>query len=200
MTLLHYNQVSFLTSAQCLSQCPHERGSELAFVGRSNVGKSSVINSLTNIKQLARVAKVPGRTQLINFFSLGEDYRLVDLPGYGYAKVTKSMQTSWQANLTAYLLQRASLVGLILIMDIRHPLKEIDRQLLACVKQRQLAVHILLNKSDKLKRGQMNNTLATTRTQVQQLYPLATIQTFSCLNNNGIEEARSRISQLLLGE
>ena len=197
MSLLHYNQVTFLTSAPSLSHCPIDIGREVAFVGRSNVGKSSVINSLTNVKQLARVAKVPGRTQAINFFTLTKDLRLVDLPGYGYAKVAKSLQAAWEEHLAAYLQQRESLVGLILIMDIRHPLKASDVMLLEYVGDRQLPVHILLNKSDKLKRNQINMTLTEVRQVLEKDYPLVTIQAFSCFNKSGVEEARAKITQLL---
>jgi len=197
MSLLPYNQVIFLTSAPSLAHCPNDLGHEVAFVGRSNVGKSSVINSLTNVKQLARVAKVPGRTQAINFFQLTDELRLVDLPGYGYAKVAKSLQAAWEAHMTAYLRERESLVGLILIMDIRHPLKSSDLTLLEYIRDRELPVHVLLNKSDKLKRSQVNKTVFEVTQELEKIYPRVTIQAFSCFNKSGVEEARLKITQLL---
>ena len=136
-----------------LAQCPNDDGCEIAFAGRSNAGKSSAINTLTRNKGLARTSKTPGRTQLINFFQLDEGKRLVDLPGYGYAKVPIAMKRKWDKHLAEYLQLRQSLAGLILLMDIRHPLQEFDLQMLNWAAQAGLPVHILLTKSDKLKRG-----------------------------------------------
>ena len=152
-THIDYKSVSFLTSAPSIKQCPADTGREIAFAGRSNAGKSSAINTLTRTKGLARTSKTPCRTQLINFFELGADRRLVDLPGYGYAKVPIAMKREWDKHLAEYLQMRQSIAGLVLLMDIRHPLQEFDQQMLNWAAQAGLPVHILLTKADKLKRG-----------------------------------------------
>ena len=156
---MNFNTVEFLISAQTLKQCPDDRGFEVAFAGRSNAGKSSAINTLTRNKGLARTSKTPGRTQLINHFEIEPEKRLVDLPGYGYAKVPKAIKAKWDRNLAEYLQNRNSLSGLVLLMDIRHPLQDYDRQMLNWAAQAGLPVHILLTKADKLKRGPAMNSL-----------------------------------------
>ncbi|MGK0335481.1 MAG: GTP-binding protein, partial [Candidatus Azotimanducaceae bacterium] len=153
------SEATFLKSAATLQQCPADLGAEVAFCGRSNAGKSSALNCLTDQKKLARTSKTPGRTQLINFFSLSESLRLVDLPGYGYAKVPPKMKAEWQRNLDDYLRGRDSLRGLIQVMDIRHPLREFDKLMLEWSESAELPVHILLTKADKLKRGPQQSTL-----------------------------------------
>ena len=127
---LLFNKAEFLLSAPSIKQAPDDTGKEVAFAGRSNAGKSSAINTLTNNKKLARTSKTPGRTQLLNFFSLSEDCRLVDLPGYGFAKVPKAIKQAWDRNLAVYLQERQSLKGLVMLMDIRHPLKPIDLEMI----------------------------------------------------------------------
>lgn len=151
-----FRSTQFLTSAAKLEDCPSASTIEIAFVGRSNVGKSSVINCLCQQKRLAKTSKTPGRTQLINFFKADESLQLVDLPGYGYAKVSRSQQQAWAAEITRFLKGRSTLTGLVLIMDIRHPLKPTDEQLLKLAGELALPVHILLNKADKLSRNQAN--------------------------------------------
>lgn len=192
-----FRQVSFLTSANQLSQLPPDEGLEVAFAGRSNAGKSSALNALTDQRSLARTSKTPGRTQLINFFVLDEQRRLVDLPGYGYAKVPEAVKRHWQQVLADYLQVRHCLRGLVLLMDIRHPLKDFDRQMLDWCNHRRMPVHILLTKADKLKRGPAGNTLQQVRKTLKADYPLATVQLFSSLDKQGVEEAREKLAEWL---
>ena len=195
-TMSLYNQAVFLKSAARVDQLPSDTGYEVAFAGRSNAGKSSALNCLTGIRGLARISKTPGRTQLINLFTVkDEQHRLVDLPGYGYAKVTQSIKRDWQKNLAHYLEVRKSLRGLILLMDIRHPLKEIDQTMIQWALTSQLPVHILLTKADKLSRGQALQT----RLHVQQHYAnvnnLLTVQCFSSLKRQGVDELTTIMDQ-----
>lgn len=193
MSNIAFQQAQFLLSAQKLAQCPPDIGTEVAFAGRSNAGKSSAINTITAQKKLARTSKTPGRTQLLNFFSVGDNQRLVDLPGYGYAKVSKTKRDEWQRHLDRYLRERQSLCGVILLSDIRHPLQEFDRALLDWSSQSELAIHVLLTKSDKLKRGPANSTLLKVRNELKR-HPCATVQLFSSLKRSGLEEAKQVIS------
>src|SRR5690606_6382964 len=156
LTEIVFTKAYFTKSAPSIRECPPETGYEVAFAGRSNAGKSSAINALTNSK-LARTSKTPGRTQLINFFNISDTQRLVDLPGYGYAKVSRDMKEEWQRNLSEYLQKRQCLRGLILLMDIRHPLQEFDSTMLRWAISGDMPVHILLTKADKLNRGPANN-------------------------------------------
>ncbi|WP_201594098.1 ribosome biogenesis GTP-binding protein YihA/YsxC [Psychrobacter fulvigenes] len=183
-------QTEFMTSAPTFRLCPPDEGLEVAFAGRSNAGKSSAINALTNQRQLARSSKTPGRTQMINFFSIGDtDTRLVDLPGYGYAAVPLEMKKEWQVELEEYLVSRSSLAGLVLLTDIRHPLKFFDEQMLHWAKDGELPVHILLTKADKLKYGAAKNALLNTRQALKKLgLSSCTIQLFSALRKDGIDE------------
>ena len=188
---INYRAVEFLTSAPSLKQCPEDNGAEVAFAGRSNAGKSSAINTLTGIRGLARTSKTPGRTQLINFFRLDPRRRLVDLPGYGYAKVPRAMKQQWDKHLAEYLQRRNCLAGLILLMDIRHPLQDYDQQMLHWAKTAGLPVHILLTKSDKLKRGALQASLMTVDRRLTELDPageLFTVQAFSALKKIGIKD------------
>lgn len=182
-------KAEFLTSAPTLKHCPTDEGFEVAFAGRSNAGKSSAINTMTRQRQLARASKTPGRTQLINFFFLGdESRRLVDLPGYGYAAVPLSMKLDWQKHLGHYLQERKSLRGLVLLMDIRHPLTEFDQNMLSWAGKRGLPIHILLTKSDKLNRGPAGNALQAVRKDLKTLgYEHASIQLFSSLKVEGLD-------------
>ncbi len=184
-----YQQVQFLTSAARLSQAPKDEGIEVAFVGRSNAGKSSAINVLCRNKNLARTSKTPGRTQLLNFFSLNEQARLVDLPGYGFAKVANQVKQQWQGVLAQYLEERECLVGIMMMMDIRHPFKNYDIQMLEWANHIGLPVHILLTKADKLKKNAARNTLFKAKPQLSQYHNNASIQLFSALKKNGIDEA-----------
>ncbi len=185
---LNFNQALFLTSASKLSQCPEDEGAEVAFAGRSNAGKSSAINTLTGIKKLARTSKTPGRTQLLNFFSLTEQQRLVDLPGYGFAKVPIELKLRWQKSMDKYLRQRRSLKGLVLVMDIRRPLQEFDRMMLDWAQAREMPVHILLTKADKFKRGPGKSQLLSVRKQLADAGCEATVQLFSSLKKDGIKD------------
>ena len=185
-------KAEFLMSAPKLNICVEDTGYEIAFAGRSNAGKSSAINALTNQKQLARASKRPGRTQMINFFSLGNpDQRLVDLPGYGYAAVPEAMKIVWQKELENYLIHRQSLQGLVLLMDIRHPLQHFDVMMLEWAHSRKLFVHVLLTKADKLNRGPASKTLQEVQAQLKKMKLNFSIQLFSSLNRIGLEELAS---------
>jgi len=197
---IKFQSAEFITSAPSLKQCPDDIGCEVAFAGRSNAGKSSAINTLTRNKNLARTSKTPGRTQMINFFQLGEDRRLVDLPGYGYAKVPVAMKAQWDRHMAEYLQARKSLGGLILLMDIRHPLQDYDRQMLNWAAQAGLPVHILLTKSDKLKRGPAQSTLLKVESFLREMDPgitLLTVQTFSSLKKLGLPELEAQLNHWL---
>lgn len=185
-------QAEFLMSAPKLNLCVEDTGYEIAFAGRSNAGKSSAINALTNQKQLARASKKPGRTQMINFFSLGNpDQRLVDLPGYGYAAVPEAMKIVWQKELENYLIHRQSLQGLVLLMDIRHPLQHFDVMMLEWAYSRHLFVHVLLTKSDKLNRGPASKVLQEVKAALKKMKLDFSIQLFSSMNKQGLEELAS---------
>jgi GTP-binding protein len=193
---VNFNTVQFLISAQTLKQCPDDIGCEVAFAGRSNAGKSSAINTLTRNKGLARTSKTPGRTQLINHFEIETGKRLVDLPGYGYAKVPKAIKAKWDKNLAEYLQNRTSLSGLVLLMDIRHPLQDYDRQMLNWAAQAGLPVHILLTKADKLKRGPAMSSLLGVEKLLRDMDPgftLLSAQIFSSLKKTGLPELEQKL-------
>jgi len=201
--LIKFKTAEFTTSAPSLKQCPEDSGCEVAFAGRSNAGKSSAINTLTRNKSLARTSKTPGRTQMINYFTLGEGRRLVDLPGYGYAKVPIAMKVQWDRHLAEYLQQRKSLGGLILLMDIRHPLQDYDQQMLNWAAEAGLPVHILLTKSDKLKRGPAQSTLLKVDNFLREMDPgvtLLTVQTFSSLKKQGLPELEAQLNHWLCAD
>ena len=195
--LLFAQACGFVAGAMSAEQVPASDLAEVAFAGRSNVGKSSLVNALTGRNTLARTSNTPGRTRQLNFFDLGGRLMLVDLPGYGYAKVPERVKQEWQRELTLYLEKRQALRGLILLMDIRHPLKDYDRQLLEWCHSSELAVHILLTKADKLSRGAAGGVLQKLRHQLNKEYPGSTVQLFSSLNNQGVEEAREHIANWL---
>lgn len=183
-----YSQAIFLKSAAQASQLPDDSGYEVAFAGRSNAGKSSALNCLTGIRGLARTSKTPGRTQLINVFTLpDETRRLIDLPGYGYAKVALQIKLDWQKNLAHYLEVRQSLKGLVLLMDIRHPLKDLDQEMVNWALTRELPVHILLTKADKLSRGQAQSMVLQVRKHYELMGDFITVQAFSSLKKQGVE-------------
>lgn len=199
---INFHKAVFTQSAPSIRECPPETGIEVAFAGRSNAGKSSAINALTNNHKLARVSKTPGRTQLINYFALSDTQRLVDLPGYGYAKVSRTMKEEWQRHLSEYLRERQCLAGLILLMDIRHPLQEFDTTMLDWANQSKMPVHILLTKADKLSRGQAGNTLMAVRKSVKNagMGDLVSAQCFSSLKNTGIDELKAKLQSWLAPE
>ena len=191
-----YAQAQFLKSAARADQLPEDLGYEVAFAGRSNAGKSSALNCLTGVRQLARTSKTPGRTQLINVFTIGdESRRLIDLPGYGYAKVALNVKQDWQTNLAHYLDVRQSLKGLVLLMDIRHPLKDLDQSMIDWALDRQLPIHILLTKSDKLSRGQAQSTLLSVRKHYELVEDWVSVQTFSSLKKQGVDELIGLLNQ-----
>ena len=192
-----YHLTRFVTSAYELEQLPPDEGYEVAFAGRSNSGKSSALNALTNQKSLARTSKTPGRTQLINFFQVEPSCYLVDLPGYGYAKVSDSVRLHWQKTLESYLGTRRALRGLLLSMDVRHPLTDLDRQMLEWCEHRELFSHILLTKADKLKRGPAMAILQQVRRTLRDQYPHASVQLFSALRHTGVDEAHAKLDEWL---
>ena len=221
---LDYRQTRFYLSAPAPEQLPADRGAEVAFAGRSNAGKSSALNAITDQKALARVSKTPGRTQQINVFPVGDAileaptvdrhdsvdpasvdrhdpaYRLIDLPGYGYAKAPPAMRAHWQEALPRYLETRKSLRGLILIMDVRHAMGPLDTQMLDWCAAADLPVHVLLSKADKLSRGAAGNQLQRVRSQALKCCQGASVQLFSSSTRTGVAEARSCLDQWLLGQ
>jgi GTP-binding protein len=190
-----YQQAYYNGSVTKLNQLPDDEGYEVAFAGRSNAGKSSAINTITGINALARTSKTPGRTQMINFFRLDDDRALVDLPGYGYAKVPEKMKQQWQATLAQYLETRDCLRGMMLMMDIRHPLKEFDKQMVLWANQAELPVHILLIKADKLKRGVVRNSLLDVQKKLDQDKLRASVQLFSSHNREGRDDAINKLDE-----
>ncbi|MDE2091946.1 MAG: YihA family ribosome biogenesis GTP-binding protein [Gammaproteobacteria bacterium] len=186
-----FRHTRFLKSAASLADLPPDTGREVAFAGRSNSGKSSALNTITGVKGLARVSKTPGRTQLINYFAMSEACYLVDLPGYGYARVPLTVQRQWGLLMEDYFMCRKTLAGLVLVMDARHPLTEFDTRLLAWTTPLRLPVLVLLNKADKLSKSA---ALSVQRQVTQQLKTQAQVQLFSALSKSGAEDARQVIS------
>jgi GTP-binding protein len=191
-----YPAVKFVTSANQVGQLPPDNGAEVSVSGRSNAGKSSAINVITGRKGLARTSKAPGATRLINFFELEPGRRLVDLPGYGFAKVPGAMREHWGELISAYFKCRVALRGAIVVMDVRHPLTANDRDMLALALSRNVPVHVLLTKADKLGRGAARNTLAGFRRDAGKG---VTAQLFSALNGEGLDEARRMLERMLDG-
>ncbi|MGE5624454.1 MAG: ribosome biogenesis GTP-binding protein YihA/YsxC [Bacillota bacterium] len=189
-----FRHARFLLSAAALSDLPPDTGREVAFAGRSNAGKSSALNAITGVSGLARVSKTPGRTRLLNLFEVAPGRRFVDLPGYGYAKVPQAERERWAALLEGYLESRASLAGLMLVMDSRHPLGNHDRQLLAYARALRLPVHVLLSKADKLGRAAAQKVLAETR---RALGEAGSAQLFSAVSSEGVEEAQGLLTDWL---
>lgn len=185
---INYQQATFLTSAPDIKALPADEGVEVAFAGRSNAGKSSALNTLTRQNSLARTSKTPGRTQLINTFSLDQQRRLIDLPGYGFAKVPMAIKEKWQKSLAEYLMKRDSLKGLVVLMDIRHPLKDLDQDLVHWAVGSELPVLILLTKADKLGPGARKKTLLEVREAALAFMGDVTVHAFSSLNKLGLAE------------
>ena len=192
-----YQQARFLQSATTNNTLPPELGFEVAFAGRSNAGKSSTLNRLCQQKSLARTSKTPGRTQLINFFSLPEGKYLVDLPGYGYAKVPEKVKREWQQFIENYLSSRFTLAGLVIVMDIRRPMLEHDLNMLNWAESRNLPIHIVLNKSDKLKHGQAKSALLKTQQQLKKYSNPCSVQLFSALKGVGVDELIDQLDNWL---
>jgi GTP-binding protein len=188
-----YQRAHFLTAATRIEQAPPDEGCEVAFVGRSNAGKSSAINAICHQKALARTSKTPGRTQQLIFFSLDAERRLVDLPGYGYAKVSEAIKLEWQGQLARYLEGRGSLAGLIIVTDIRHPLAAFDRQMLAWALRRDLPTLLLLTKADKLSRGAVAATLAQVRKEAAAMHGEIYCESFSAPDRLGLDAVQARL-------
>ena len=195
--ILDYRRAEFLTSARELHQCPPDQGWEVAFAGRSNSGKSSGINALAGNRKLARASKTPGRTQLINFFSLSENQRLVDLPGYGFAKAPEAARRAWAQQMETYLEQRRSLRGLVLMMDCRRPPGQYDKVMLNWASSALMPVRLLLTKADKLSRGAAGNTLLTMRTQLAARGGPLGVQLFSVVSGTGLQELQDVLNDWL---
>jgi GTP-binding protein len=197
MHTLH--NIEFVTTVAETHMLPPARGAEVAFVGRSNAGKSSALNALAHRKRIAFVSKTPGRTQHINFFRVGEDCYLVDLPGYGYAAVPGAARAHWHELIGGYLQTRSSLRGVVLIMDARHPLTELDWKLIAWLKPTGRPVHVLLSKSDKLSRQTASATLCSVEVALRRDYASCSVQLFSSTRKTGIAEAAAKVREWLGG-
>ena len=191
---MDFHAAKFVTSADRFTACPSGSLVEVAFAGRSNAGKSSAINALTGQPRLARTSKTPGRTQLINFFQLEENCYLVDLPGYGFAKVPLAVKNKWQHELEQYLRRREPLAGLVLLSDVRHPLKEFDRMMIEWAVQSELPLHLLLTKADKLKRGAAKNTLLAVQRELKEL-PDVSVQLFSVNQPETVNGLRKHLTE-----
>ncbi|WKJ90418.1 ribosome biogenesis GTP-binding protein YihA/YsxC [Methylomonas montana] len=190
-----YHQAKFINSAPKLKDAPPDQGMEIAFAGRSNAGKSSAINTLVQQNALARVSKTPGRTQLLNFFEIDAQRKLVDLPGYGYAKVPEAIKKDWRQMMESYLHDRQALCGIVQVMDIRHPLTDFDWQMVEWCEHRQLPLHILLTKADKLKFGAAKNTLLQVQRDLSRSSIVVTLQLFSALNKTGIDDIHQMLDE-----
>jgi len=190
-----YRQAKFLLSCPSLKGCPIDIGYEVIFAGRSNAGKSSAINTLTEQKKLAKVSRTPGRTQHLVFFDLGDDRRLVDLPGYGYAKVPDSVKQDWHQNMSEYFDNRQCIKAAILVMDCRHPFKPFDQMMVDWCVNSKVPIHILLTKSDKLKRGAASAAKLSALKVVKDL-PSVSVQLFSSLKKVGVSELSHYLNQV----
>lgn len=198
--MTRFTAAAFFTAATEPENLPPPQGAEVALAGRSNAGKSSVINALVRRNRLAFVSKTPGRTQQIVFFQVGDAQFLVDLPGYGYAKVPNAVKRQWEALLSAYLRERDSLRGIVVVIDARHPLTPLDWQLLEWLAPRGRPIHVVLTKADKLSRSEAAATLAQVKAKLGYFYPDATVQLFSSPKGHGVEELEARISAWLTGK
>lgn len=198
--MIDFRRCQYLTGAAKMRDCPPDDLTEVAFAGRSNAGKSSALNAIVDQKNLARTSKTPGRTQLIHFFELPEGQgRLVDLPGYGYAKVPEQIRRQWGQLIESYLSKRSCLQGVVLMMDIRHPLTEFDEQMLDWCMAAGLPCHILLTKADKLGRGAAQSTLLKVKKALNPEAPIS-IQLFSSPKKQGVDDARDKIASWLFPE
>ncbi len=198
--IINYQKATFLTSAPDIKALPADTGIEVAFAGRSNAGKSSALNTLTRQNGLARTSKTPGRTQLINTFALAEDQRLIDLPGYGFAKVPLAVKEKWQKALSEYLMKRESLKGIVILMDIRHPLKDLDQDLIHWAVQSDLQVLLLLTKADKLSPGPRKKVLLEVTEASMAFMGDVTVQVFSSLTKLGLPELEQKLDQWFSAE
>lgn len=194
-----FREAEFALGAARLNQLPPDHGTEIAFAGRSNAGKSSALNALCGRRALARVSRTPGRTQEINVFRLPPDgsLRLIDLPGYGYARVPPAQRAHWDRLISQYLRERASLVGLVLIMDIRRPMTDLDRNLLQWLEPHPRLLHVVLTKADKVSRNEAARQLQRTRRDLEAMGLTATLQTFSALKREGVEDLQGLLLEWL---
>ena len=191
--IIHYQNTHFITSAPDIRHLPEDEGIEVAFAGRSNAGKSSALNRLTNQRGLAKTSKTPGRTQLINLFKVDENCHIVDLPGYGFAQVPLEMKKKWQKSLGEYLQKRQCLKGLVVLMDIRHPLKDIDQQLVFWAVDQNIPVQILLTKADKLKSGARKAQVLKVREAAVDFGGEVVVDAFSSLKGIGVDILRAKL-------
>ncbi|MDG6895086.1 ribosome biogenesis GTP-binding protein YihA/YsxC [Volucribacter amazonae] len=192
---LNYHKTHFLTSAPDIRHLPEDQGIEIAFAGRSNAGKSTALNALTNQKNLARTSKTPGRTQLINLFEVEPQCKLVDLPGYGYAAVPEKMKLQWQKALAEYLQKRQCLAGVVILMDIRHPLKDLDQQMIEWAVSAQLPILLLLTKADKLSQSARSKQVKMVREAILPFQGNIQVEAFSALNKIGIDKLSAKLDQ-----
>ncbi|GAD87915.1 putative GTP-binding protein EngB [Vibrio halioticoli NBRC 102217] len=190
---IHYQNTHFITSAPDIRHLPEDEGIEIAFAGRSNAGKSSALNRLTNQRALAKTSKTPGRTQLINLFKVDENCHIVDLPGYGFAQVPLELKKKWQKSLGEYLQKRQCLKGLVVLMDIRHPMKDLDQQMIFWAVDSGIPVQVLLTKADKLKSGARKATLLKIRQDAVGFGGDVNVEVFSSLKGLGVEQLRARL-------
>lgn len=195
MKPLNYSSASFVTSAPDITKLPPDTGIEIAFAGRSNAGKSSALNTLTRQKSLARTSKTPGRTQLINVFELDSGERLIDLPGYGFAKVPMAVKEKWQKALAEYLQKRDSLKGIVVLMDIRHPFRETDQELIYWAADCGIPVLALLTKADKLKQGPRKSTVLQARQAAIAFNGDVQVEAFSSLKRIGVEQLENKLNE-----
>ncbi|WP_413285457.1 ribosome biogenesis GTP-binding protein YihA/YsxC [Vibrio sp. MA40-2] len=190
---IHYQNTHFITSAPDIRHLPEDEGIEIAFAGRSNAGKSSALNRLTNQRNLAKTSKTPGRTQLINLFQVQENCHIVDLPGYGFAQVPLELKKKWQKSLGEYLQKRESLKGLVVLMDIRHPMKDLDQQLIYWAVECNIPVQVLLTKADKLKSGARKAQLLKIQRDTVSFAGDVSVDLFSSLKGIGVEQLRRKL-------
>ncbi|GAD80492.1 ribosome biogenesis GTP-binding protein YihA/YsxC [Vibrio ezurae] len=190
---IHYQNTHFITSAPDIRHLPEDEGIEIAFAGRSNAGKSSALNRLTNQRALAKTSKTPGRTQLINLFKVDENCHIVDLPGYGFAQVPLELKKKWQKSLGEYLQKRQCLKGLVVLMDIRHPMKDLDQQMIFWAVDSGIPVQVLLTKADKLKSGARKATLLKIRNDAIGFGGDVNVDVFSSLKGLGVDQLRARL-------
>ncbi|EHK8975964.1 YihA family ribosome biogenesis GTP-binding protein [Vibrio vulnificus] len=190
---IHYQNTHFITSAPDIRHLPADEGIEIAFAGRSNAGKSSALNRLTNQKNLAKTSKTPGRTQLINLFKVTEGCHIVDLPGYGFAQVPLEMKNKWQKSLGEYLQKRECLKGLVVLMDIRHPMKDLDQQMIFWAIESRIPVQVLLTKADKLKSGARKAELLKVRKLAETFGGDVQVDVYSSLKGLGVDQLRAKL-------
>jgi GTP-binding protein len=191
-----YHQAKFINSSPDLKSTPPDTGLEIAFAGRSNAGKSSAINTLTRQTGLARTSKTPGRTQMLNFFEINEQQRFVDLPGYGYAKVPLPVKKKWHELMEMYLTKRKSLCGMVLVMDVRHPLTEFDWKMIEWCQHSELPLHIILTKVDKLNFGAAKNVMLQIEKELSDAPMPLSLQLFSSLKKMGVDDIHAALNRL----